>query len=239
MVDVTAAQTITIAQGATIEFGFNISNFANNSGSYNPYPTSLNFQILGPASAGQPSSKLPGSSQQYDPQFLLDAALTSANGSASVPLVDSAATRLGLKSGSMVITTGTVQGAQNTNVNMIDASVQMTTQESALIFGTNVKSASDLAYVVLHNDGPAVILGLAGGCDLRSAFVVSGVSGAAPLSTGGSTQQVNLIAVSSAPEPATYANLAVGLLMLMGFVMIKRVAVRRVVTSSMHSSRKN
>jgi hypothetical protein len=212
MIDVTSSEFISVPQGATIEFGFTVSQ--ND-------PTSLSFQILGQATAGQPSAMLPGSSQQYDPQFLLDATLTSANGGLSVPLIDNSATRLGLAGGSMVVTTGVLQGSQNTNLNMIDASVQLSLQQSALIFGGN-----GLAYVALHNDGPALLLGIGPGYDLRSAMVVS--SSSASGSSGGMTQQVGFTGVTAAPEPATYAGFAGGFILLMAFHLRNRARSRRV-----------
>ena len=219
-VDITSSEFVTLAPGATVEFGFNIASFAKNSGSYNPYPTSLSFQILGEAGIGQPSANVPGSSQQYDPQFLLDAVLTSADGNASVPLVDSTSTRLGLKSGSMVVTTGAIQGSQSGSLNMMNASVQLSPQESALIFGSNIASASDMAFVVVHNDGPAIDLGIGAGYDLQAALMVSGVTGAGPVSTGGITEQVN--SVTAAPEPRTYANFAGGFAILAAFSLLRR-----------------
>jgi hypothetical protein len=209
-INVSSDEFISVPQGATIEFGFTISG---------GNPTSLNFQILGLAGAGQPSSTLPGSSQQYDPQFLLDATLTSANGGASAALVDSAATRLGLASGSMVATTGQLQGSQTTNLNMIDASVQLSQQQYALIFGP-----SNLAFVVLHNDGPAITLGIGPGYNLDSAMVVGSITPTG--SRGGITQQVDLSTVSAAPEPGTYAILSAGLILLL--VAGRRVRSQRV-----------
>jgi hypothetical protein len=211
MINVSSNEFITVPQGATVEFGFTVSGGD---------PASLNFQILGRTSAGQPSSTLPGSSQQYDPAFLLDATLTSANGGNSIALVDSAAARLGLTGGSMIVTTGQLQGSQTTSVNMIDASIQLTQQQSALIFGTG----SNLAYVVLHNDGPAITLGIGPGYNLDSAMVVSSVTQTG--SRGGITQQVNFTAVSATPEPGTYAILAVGLILLLAVSF--RVRSRRV-----------
>ena len=198
-INVSSNEFISVAQGATIEFGFTVSGGD---------PTSLNFQILGLTGAGQPSSTLPGSSQQYDPQFLLDATLTSADGGAAATLVDSAATRLGLVSGSMVVTTGQLQGSQTTNLNMIDASVQLSQQQAALIFGT-----SDMAYVVLHNDGPAITVGIGPDYNLDSAMVVSSITPTG--SRGGITQQVDFSSVSTAPEPGTYAILSAGLILLL------------------------
>jgi len=210
MINVTSDEFISVPQGATIEFGFTVSG-AN--------PTSLSFQILGQTPTGQPSAMLPGSSQQYDPQFLLDASLVSVDGSASAALVDSAATRLGLKGGAMVVTTGALQGSQTTDVNMIDASIQLSQQQSALIFGV-----SNRALVVLHNDGPAITLGIGPGYNLTGAMVVSNFTQAG--SAGGITQEVTFQAITATPEPATYSMLGAGFILLL--FLGSRVRSRRV-----------
>jgi hypothetical protein len=118
------------------------------------------------------------------------------------------------------VTTGELQGSQSSSVNIIDASVQLSQQQSALIFGPGTPN---MAFVVLHNDGPAITLGIGPGYDLASAMVVSSFTPTG--SSGGITQDVGFV-VASAPEPGTYSIFGAGFILLL--VLASRVRPARV-----------
>lgn len=208
-IDITGEVFHTIQTGKTVTVDFGVWNYGFNNPGVSPYPTSIGFLLLGIVPQGQTGKMLPGSSQTYFPDYVFEASLESMDGSISVPLLDVNADRLGLATGHLVATLGTFSAGGGTplDVAVLSASVSMSAETSAALFGSNLENYNNAARIRLVNRGAAFTIGLGDPYTVGQSISEPGIRGSGPVSTAGIPGAVIL----HNPEPATIALLAVPL----------------------------
>lgn len=220
-IDLSSQTSFTLAHGEEMILQFSVWNYGKNNPGSSPYPTSVGLEIAGTPPAGAPVNTLTGSSGTYYSGDLLEGWISSLDGTASAPLYDHNAAKLGYGPGSLLLTPGSIycNGAP-TPAAMVDASVALTLDLSEQIFGPDVASRQSAADIYLLNLGNDVTIGLGRGYKLGSLISEPGVSGFGPAQTSGITESVTLVAelfqaqTEAVPEPATWMGAGVGMLIV-------------------------
>jgi hypothetical protein len=207
--DVTSAWNLDVAPDSKIGVLFNISNFVRSSGG--SYPTALSLQIIA-SEAGGSITLIPGTSQVYFSDVLLNADLVSRDGKTVVPLAGLWTKNLGLNPGSLIMMPGSYSGTA-ASVGIINATVSLTPEQSQALFGPYVASPESIAFLRIVNSGGALAIG-GSNLDVAAAITINGISGQGPVSTGGTTRKVFYVA--PVPEPGTifHVTAAAALLLL-------------------------
>ena len=174
----------------------------NSSGGHgSTYPGEIEM-LLGSMPLGGPVSSIPGTSGVYMPGILFTGTLESQDGSISIPLTDSDATRLGLPAGDMLLTPGSRSGGSYSGpIDLLSADVTISSLEAAALF------ASGEVVIDLHNTGAAITFGYPGS-PIASDFTASLISPDGSQSVGASVMKVECV---HTPEPGTIGLLIIGL----------------------------
>jgi MYXO-CTERM domain-containing protein len=194
-IDYTNATYAPVHSGAQVRIEFAAWNYGLYNPS-NPYPTSLNLEIIGVA-PDVATATIPGTSLQYFPGFEFEGYLESLDGTVSVPLGDPLSEMAGMGAGLLLVTPGeyaTTDGSLP--VSVIHASVYLGAEISQALFGPNFE-----ALFVLHNAGEAYVIGIGPGYTVRNAVSEPDMMGSGPWRVGGITESV----IVSNPEPGTWA----------------------------------
>jgi hypothetical protein len=153
---------------------------------------------------GGPVASIPGTSGVYVSGILFSGTLESQDGSVSIPLTDSNATRLGLPAGDLLLTPGSRSGGSYSGaIDLLSAAVTLSPQEAAALF------ASGEAVIHIQNTGAAITFGYAG-VPIGSDFSASLIGDGGAQSVGARVMQVEC-AHADAPEPGTIGLLLIGL----------------------------
>ena|ERR1017187_3957171 len=165
------------------------------------YPGEIEM-LLGGMPLGGPVASIPGTSGVYMPGILFSGTLESQDGSISIPLTDSDATRLGLPAGDMLLTPGSRSGGSYSGpIDLLSADVTISSLEAAALF------ASGEVVIDLHNTGAAITFGYPGS-PIASDFTASLISPDGSQSVGASVMEVECV---HTPEPGTIGLLIIGL----------------------------
>lgn len=194
-IDYTDATYAPVHSGAQVRVEFAAWNYGRYNPA-NPYPTSLNLEIIG-VEPDVDTATIPGTSLQYFPGFGFEGYLESLDRTISVPLDDPLGEMAGMGAGVLLVTPGeyaTSNGSQQ--VSVIHASVYLTPEMSQALFGTSFE-----ALFVLSNVGAATTIGIGPGYTVRNAVSEPDMTGSGPWHVGGITESV----IVSNPEPATWA----------------------------------
>jgi hypothetical protein len=182
---------------------FYISSDYSACGHGSTYPGEIEM-ILGAMPLGGPVASIPGTSGVYMPGILFSGTLESQNGSVSIPLTDSDATRLGLPDGDMLLTPGSRSGGSYSGpIDLLSAEVTLSSQEAAALF------ASGEAVIDLRNTGAAITFGYPGS-PIVSDFSASLISPDGSQSVGARVMNVECVHTNT-PEPGTIGLLIIGL----------------------------
>jgi hypothetical protein len=202
LIDVTNASQVTVDTNSSLLFY--ISQDLTSSGHESTYPGEIEM-ILGGMPLGGPLASIPGTSGVYMPGILFTGTIASANGGNSMALADADAARLGLPSGDMVLTPGSVSGGSYSGpIDLLSAEVTLSTVEAAALF-----SSGDVV-IDLYNTGAPITFGYPGS-SIASDFTASLISPGGSQSVGGRVMQVQCV---NAPEPGTMGLLLLGLTIL-------------------------
>jgi hypothetical protein len=167
------------------------------------YPGEIEM-LLGGMPLGGPVASIPGTSGVYMPGILFSGTLESQDGSISIPLTDSDATRLGLPAGDMLLTPGSRSGGSYSGpIDLLSADVTISSQEAAALF------SSGEAVIDLHNIGADITFGYPGS-PIASDFTASLISPDGSQSVGARVMKVECIHTNT-PEPGTIGLLIIGL----------------------------
>jgi MYXO-CTERM domain-containing protein len=194
-IDRTDATYAPVHSGAQVRIEFAAWNYGLYNPS-NPYPTSLNLEIVGVAPDVE-AATIPGTSLQYYPGFGFEGRLESLDGTISVPLGDPLSEMAGMGAGLLLVTPGEYTTSDGTlPVSVIHASVYLSPEVSQALFGPDFK-----ALFVLGNAGGAYTIGIGPGYTVRNAVNEPDMMGSGPWRVGGITESVMV----SNPEPGTWA----------------------------------
>ncbi|MGI8989896.1 MAG: PEP-CTERM sorting domain-containing protein [Bryobacteraceae bacterium] len=203
-IDVSSLHYVTLGHNSEITIEFSIGNYGQNNPGVSPYPTNVDFELLGPDPASAKMAQVPGSSAFYFSGYGVSGRLESMDGGTSLPLMDANATRLGLAPGSLLVGEGMWSGGSgNSPVAVVDASRALSLAQSQAIFGEGAA-----ARIQLTNTGAELTIGLGAGYSIRNAVSEPGVTGMGKVQTAGITRSV---AITQAPEPGTWVLTVAGL----------------------------
>jgi hypothetical protein len=206
-----AASTLDVTTNSQVTLGtddsliFYISS-GSSSFTKTTYPGEVEV-LLGSMPLSGSLASIPGTSAVYVPGMLFTGTIESQNGSISIPLVDSNATRLGLPAGDLLLTTGSRSGGSYSgSIDLLSADVILSSQQAAAVF------ASGEAEIDIQNTGSPVTFGYSG------SPIVSDLT--ASLVGDGGTQSVGAQVLNAecvhhnTPEPGTIGLLIIGLTIL-------------------------
>ncbi len=214
-INVTGNSQVTLGNNDSLLFYIS-SNFSSGGPGGLTYPTEIEM-VLGGMPLGGPVSSIPGTSGVYMPGELFSGTIESQDGSVSIPLTDSDASRLGLPGGDMMLVPGSHNGGSYSGpADVITADVTLSSQEAAALF------ASGEAVIDLHNIGGNMTFGYAG-TPITNDFSASLISSNGAQSEGARVMQVDCV---HTPEPATIGLLLIGLAILLPRVL-RQGSVRR------------
>ena len=204
------ASTVNVTNQSQVTLGANDSllfyiSSNNSSGSQAPsYPGEIEI-LLGGMPLGGPVASIPGTSGVYMPGILFTGTLESENGSISIPLTDSNATRLGLPGGDMEMTPGSHSGGSYSGpIDLLSGAGTISSQEAAALF------ASGEVVIDLQNSGAPITFGYSGS-SIASDFSASLISSGGAQSMGAQIMQVDCVNPTATPEPGTIGLLIIGL----------------------------
>ncbi len=201
-VDVTTNSQVTL--GTNDDLIFYLSTDGAKSSHSAQYAGGIQI-LLGGMPIGGPVASIPGTSSVYMPGILFNGTLESQDGSTSVSLSDSNATRLGLALGDMLLTTGSRSGGSYSGaIDLLSAAANLGTQTCAALLG------SSEVLVDLHNSGAPITFGYPGST-IASDFSASWISADGSQSSGARVFSVQCV---HAPEPGTTGLLVLGLTIL-------------------------
>ena len=167
------------------------------------YPGAIEM-LLGGMPLGGPVASIPGTSGVYITGILFNGVLESPTGSASLPLSDPNAARLGLPTGDMLLTPGSRSGGSYSGpIDLLSAEVAIGSQQDAALF------ASGEVAIELQNTGAPITFGYPG-ATISSDFTASLISPDGSQSTGAHILDVQCVR-QNAPEPGTTGLLILGL----------------------------
>ncbi|HTQ57745.1 MAG TPA: PEP-CTERM sorting domain-containing protein [Bryobacteraceae bacterium] len=204
LVNVTGSAEVTLNNGDSLVF-----HIADPDGGCHPsYPNEIEM-VIGSLPLGGPVTPIPGTSQGYLAGWLFSATLESADGSFSLPLTDADATRLGLGTGTLVLTPGARSGGSYAGpIDVLSAAVTLTPAQAAELF------ASGDPVIELRNIGDTLTLGYPGST-IGNDFSASLISGWQ--SQGARVTEVDCRHASArVPEPGTLGLLLIGGALLVG-----------------------
>ena len=171
--------------------------------SHTYYPTEVEL-LLGSLPLDGPVAPIPGTSGVYLQGYLFAGDMESLDGSVSIPLFNPAAARLGLPTGDLLLTPGSVSGGTYSGpVDLLTAEVSLTPSEISAIF-------SQSEFVIdLQNIGAPVTFGYPGTPitqDFETALITNDGG-----SIGAHALSINAL---GAPEPGTVGFVIIGLTIL-------------------------
>jgi hypothetical protein len=211
-IDVSNQETAWVHTGAHVTVTFSVRSYAIHAArtsDSSAYPTGLDFVLITQVPDGAGTSLIPDTSVSRYAGCVFIAYLESLDGSISIPLRDTLAERVGLETGSLVLTPGTVSGGSVSElaVGTLYGSATLTEEQSAALFADTLT-----ARIVAYNLGSGVWIGAGHGLSMRYSAGVAGVTGGGSWNVGGVTQSV----VVSNPEPGTWLLGASALLLIWG-----------------------
>jgi hypothetical protein len=203
-VNVTNDSQVTLGTNDSLLFYISDNSPGNQASSY---PGEIEI-LLGGMPLGGPVASIPGTSGVYMPGILFTGTLESENGSISIPLTDSNATRLGLPGGDMVLTPGSHSGGSYSGpIDLLSGVGTISSQEAAALF------ASGEVVIDLQNSGAPITFGYTGS-SIASDFSASMISSGGAQSRGAQITQVDCVNPTATPEPGTIGLLLIGLTIL-------------------------
>ncbi|MDQ6708839.1 MAG: hypothetical protein M3Z85_23005 [Acidobacteriota bacterium] len=204
-IDVSSLHYVTLGHNSEMTIEFGVGNYGLNNPGASPYPTNIEFELLGPDLASAKMLRVPGSSASYFSGYGVSGRLQSLDGSAVLPLMDAKATRLGLAAGTLLVGEGMWSGGSGDRpVAVISASRVLSLAQSQAIFGADAS-----ACIELTNTGADLTIGLGAGYSVRNAASEPGIAGMGKVQTAGITRSVS---ITQAPEPGTWVLSIAGLL---------------------------
>jgi hypothetical protein len=204
-INVTSASQVPVATSDSLAFYISSDNFSDGRGF--GYPSEIDI-VLGGLPAGGPEASIPGTSGVYMTDMLFTGTLESVNGSFSIPLTDSNASRLGLPGGDMLLTPGSRSGGSYSGpIDLLSAEAAISSQEGAALF------ASGEVIIDVRNLGAAYTFGYSGS-PIASDFSASLWNQNRSQSSGAQAVKVDHIIPANAPEPGTTGLLIIGLTIL-------------------------
>jgi hypothetical protein len=202
LLDVTNASQVTL--GTNDSLLFYITEDLTSAGHESVYPGEIEMTLAG-MPLGGPVAPIPGTSGVYMPGILFNGAIEPQDGGISIPLIDPDAARLGLPSGDMLLTPGSIGGGSYSEpIDLLSAEVTLSPVEAAALF------ASGEVVIDLYNAGAPISFGYPGS-SIASDFTASMTSPDGSQSVGGRVMQVQCV---TAPEPSTMGLLIIGLSMM-------------------------
>jgi hypothetical protein len=211
LIDVTTLSQVTLQTNDSLIFTLS-TDYA--SCHQSGYPAEIEI-LLGSMPLGGPVDAIPGTSSVYVPGILFAATLESQDGAVSIPLTDSDATRLGLPTGDVLLTPGSVSGGSYSGpIDLISAGVTISSPQAAELFGE-----SDLTIDIRNMGGP-ITFGYPSSI-IAADFTATLVTAGGSQSEGARVLEAQCRS-ANAPEPGTIGLLLIGLT-----VMARRSRGRR------------
>jgi len=205
-IDVTNRSFATIGTGHDLAVHFGVWNYGINNPGFEPFPTTIGFQIIGPLEADVGLGAGQSSTAGSPVDFGFNAYLEALDGTVSIQSPDALIPSLGSLS---------IQGGSPTQFQILSGSFTLSLFQSQAVFGSNLANFNNAAVIRLHNLGDPFTIGLGSPYSVRDAISEPGISGPGPARTAGIPGEVTL----SIPEPATWMLLA-GAIVLFGFVRL-------------------
>lgn len=173
------------------------------------YPSAIDI-VLGAMPLSEPPSSIPGTSGVYMPGMLFAATLESADGSVSIPLIDSNAAHLGLPGGDLVMVPGSRNGGSYSGpIDLISAAANLSHHQATALF------ASGEAVIQIENMGGSVTFGYPG-TPIADDFSASLIIRGGQQSMGARVMSAALVRT---PEPGTIGLLLIGLAIMLPRVL--------------------
>ncbi|MGA2741735.1 MAG: hypothetical protein ABSG65_30395 [Bryobacteraceae bacterium] len=215
IIDVTNDSQVTVDTGESLIFY--ISSGYSSGGHGSSYPGEIQM-LLGGMPLGGPVASIPGTSGVYLTGFLFIGELESQDGSISIPLTDSDATRLNLPNGDMLLTPGSRSGGSYSGaIDLVSADATVGAQQDAALFG------SGEVQIDIKNIGADYTFGYPGSA-IASDFSASLFNQDCSQSVGAQVLKVDLV---NAPEPGTVGLLILGLTIIATRLGRMRAAERK------------